>query len=34
MYKKGYTTDQIAEIVEMSIEEVEAIIKKREPVMA
>lgn len=30
MYKKGYTLQQIAEIVEKSIGEVETIIKKRE----
>lgn len=29
MHKKGYTSEQIAEIVEKSIEEVEAIIKKK-----
>ena len=34
MHKKGYTSKQIAEIVEKSIEEVEAIIAKREPVLA
>ncbi|WP_300657316.1 hypothetical protein [uncultured Acetatifactor sp.] len=34
MHKKGYTPEQIAEIVEKSIGEVEAIIKKREPVLA
>ena len=34
MHKKGYTSEQIAEIVEKSIEEVEAIIAKREPVLA
>ncbi|MDE7204673.1 MAG: hypothetical protein K2O91_22860 [Lachnospiraceae bacterium] len=33
MHRKGYTSEQIAEIVEKSIEEVEAIIKKREPVL-
>ncbi len=30
MYKKGYTLQQIAEIVEKSIGEVETVIKKRE----
>ncbi len=34
MHRKGYTSEQIAEIVEKSIEEVEAIIKKKEPVLA
>lgn len=34
MHKKGYTTEQISEIVEKSIEEVEIIIRKREPKMA
>ena len=34
MYKKGYTLDQIAEVAETSVEVVEAIIKKKEPVMA
>lgn len=34
MHKKGYTTEQISEIVEKSIEEVEIIIRKREPMMA
>lgn len=34
MHKKGYTSKQIAEIVEKSIEEVEAIIEKSEPVLA
>ncbi|MBO5146101.1 MAG: hypothetical protein J6C19_11300 [Lachnospiraceae bacterium] len=33
MHKKGYTSKQIAEIVEKSIEEVEAIIEKNEPVL-
>lgn len=34
MYKKGYTLDQIADVAETSVEVVEAIIKKKEPVMA
>ena len=34
MYKKGYTSEQIAEIVEKTIEEVEDVIRKREPVLA
>lgn len=34
MYKKGYTLDQIADIAEIGVDEVEAIIKKREPAMA
>ena len=34
MHRKGYTLDQIAECVEKSIDEVEAIIEKREPVLA
>lgn len=34
MHIKGYTSEQIAEIVEKSIEEVEAVIRKREPVLA
>lgn len=33
MHKKGYKPEQIAEIVEKSIEEVEAVIEKREPVL-
>ena len=32
MHRKGYTSEQIAEIVEKSIDEVEAIIAKNEPV--
>ncbi len=31
MHRKGYTLAQIAECVEKSIEEVEAVIRKREP---
>lgn len=34
MHKKGYTSEQIAEIVEKTIEEVEDVIRKREPVLA
>lgn len=34
MYKKGYTLDQIADVAETGIDEVEAIIKKKEPAMA
>ena len=34
MYKKGYTLDQIADVEETSVAAVEAVIKKKEPVMA
>lgn len=34
MYKKGYTLKQIADVAETSVDEVEVIIKKREPAMA
>ena len=34
MYKKGYTLDQIADVAETGVNEVEAIIKKKEPAMA
>lgn len=34
MYKKGYTLDQIAAVAETGVDEVEAIIKKKEPAMA
>ena len=34
MYEKGYTLEQIAECVEKTIDEVEAVIEKREPVLA
>ena len=34
MYRKGYTLEQIADVAETSVEVVEAIIKKKEPVMA
>lgn len=33
MYKKGYTFNQIADVAETSVDEVEAIIKKKEPAM-
>lgn len=33
MYKKGYTLEQIADVTEKSVEEVKAIIEKREPVL-
>ena len=32
--KKGYTLDQIADVAETDVDEVEAIIKKKEPAMA
>ena len=34
MHRDGYSSEQIARIVEKTIEEVEAVIKKREPVLA
>lgn len=34
MHREGYTLEQIARIVEKTTGEVEAIIKKREPVLA
>lgn len=34
MYEKGYTLEQIADVAEKSIEEIKAIIEKREPVLA
>ena len=34
MYKKGYTLDQIADVAETGVDELEAIIKKKEPAMA
>ena len=34
MYKNDYTLDQIAKVAEMSVEDVEAIIKKNALVMA
>ena len=33
MHKKGYTFEQIADIVEKSVVEVEAVIQKREPAL-
>lgn len=30
MYKKGYTLEQIADVVEKSVEEIQAVIEKRE----
>ena len=33
MYKKGYTLDQIADVAETGVDEVKAIIKKKEPAM-
>ena len=33
MYKKGYTLDQIADVAETGVDEVEAIIKRKEPAM-
>lgn len=34
MHKNGYTLEQIAECLEKTVKEVEAVIEKREPVMA
>ncbi len=34
MYKKGYTLEQIADVAEKSIEDIKAIIRKREYVLA
>lgn len=34
MHRKGYTLEQIADVAEKSIDEVRAIIEKREPVLA
>lgn len=34
MYKKGYTLNQIADVAEMSVDKVQAIIKKKELAMA
>ena len=34
MHRKGYTPEQIAEIVEKSVNEVESFIQKKEPVLA
>ncbi len=33
MHRKGYTSEQIAEIVERSVREVEAVIQKKEPAL-
>ena len=33
MHKKGYTLEQIADVAEKSVEEVKAIIEKREPAL-
>ena len=33
MYKNGYTVEQIASAADKSLEEVRAIIKKKEPVL-
>ena len=33
MYKKGYTVEQIADVAEKGIEEIKAIIEKREPAL-
>lgn len=34
MYKKGYTLEQIADVAGKSIEEIKAVIEKREPILA
>ncbi len=34
MYKKGYSLEQIADVADRSIEEIKAIIEKREPILA
>ena len=34
MYKKGFTLGQIADVAEKSVEEIKAIIEKREFVLA
>ncbi len=34
MYEKGYILEQIADVSGKNIEEVEAIIEKREPILA
>lgn len=34
MYKKGFTLEQIADVTEKSVEEIKAIIEKREPALA
>ena len=33
MYKKGYTVEQIADVADKTVEEVEAIIGKKESVL-
>lgn len=33
MYRKGYTLEQIADVAEKSVEEIKAVIEKREPVL-
>ena len=33
MYKKGYMLEQIADVTKRSIEEIKAIIEKREPIL-
>ncbi len=33
MHRIGYTSEQIGEVVEKSVEEVEAVIRKRETVL-
>lgn len=34
MYRKGYTLEQIADVAEKSVEEIQAVIEKGEPVLA
>ena len=34
MYQKGYTLDQIADVVGISVDEVKSVITKKEPVLA
>ena len=34
MYKKGYTLEQAADVAEISVDAVEAVIQKKAPVMA
>ena len=34
MYRKGYTLEQIADVAEKCVEEIKAVIEKREPVLA
>ena len=33
MHEKGYTSEQIAEVVKKSIDEVEIIIEKKQPIL-